>query len=131
MNIAIKLPVGWKMCYKSCDQKNVPEEFIRDPEQNENRKKLIKLNKLKREQCDESIISSTSDSSEDLLIFDEKTEKHIFNSLIEDSLDISDEDYEGLNQLEGSRISELVSATARFNYPMGINRDHTIQSKST
>ncbi|CAG2101856.1 unnamed protein product [Medioppia subpectinata] len=161
-----------KLCQKcrleKCFAVGMKKEFIRSDEENEKRKKTIRENKLKRENSEDLTDSSVSsvysftDSSNDLIIFDENKEKDILDELSVNSIDITldemtdiensitditlDEslvvmteiadkcentaivpmfreitDYNGLNELESNRISELTSAAVVFEYKMSDN----------
>ncbi|CAG2101855.1 unnamed protein product [Medioppia subpectinata] len=161
-----------KLCQKcrleKCFAVGMRKEFIRSDEQNEKRKKAMRENRLIQGNCDNllntciSSVSSSDDSLNDLIIFDENNEKDILDEILDNTIDINfDEiteivnsitnitldkdltsiakgkqkckntaivpmfreitDYNGLNELESNRISELMSAAVVFNYKMSNN----------
>ncbi|CAG2103586.1 unnamed protein product, partial [Medioppia subpectinata] len=161
-----------KSCQKcrleKCFALGMRKDFIRSDEENDKRRKLIRENKLKHENCVHltetsiSSVSSFTDSSNDLIIFDENKEKDILDELLDNTIDINldelnaeitdiensitdikinDEslenqinkniaivpmfreitDYNGLNELENNRVSELTSAAVVLNYNISEN----------
>ncbi|CAG2166423.1 unnamed protein product [Oppiella nova] len=156
--VATRVSIGRQMSYKFSDEK----EFIRNDEENRIRRQLIRENKLKQNECNESdnSVDTSSDNKNSELVL----HKDFLRDIIANTLELSDEDltdqiseiesyvtndtelhessdenelsldhtigksqnfvikpvfreltdYKGLNQLEFSRISELLSATTIF-----------------
>ncbi|CAG2101857.1 unnamed protein product [Medioppia subpectinata] len=92
-------PLTRRICQKcrlqKCFAVGMRKEFIRTDEQNEERKEIIRENKLKREKCNDLTDSSVSsvysftDSSNDLIIFNDNKEKDILNELLDNTIDFT------------------------------------------
>ncbi|XP_054169193.1 nuclear hormone receptor HR96-like [Oppia nitens] len=169
-----------KLCQKcrldKCFSVGMKKEFIRTVEENENRRKLIEDNRIKRKQnsdqrsdsFDSSISPSTLSFTSDLTI-----EYDSINEIIDSSVGLSDEeleqqimdiedldqnrsvnhklldynivnkmmankitpiytsivDYQGFNELEANRLSELTNALNILNYPILLS-NNVIKLKS-
>ncbi|CAG2118650.1 unnamed protein product [Medioppia subpectinata] len=131
-------PLTRNLCKKCRLQKclgvGMRREFIRSDEQNERRKKAMqenKLNKLKQKDILDKLLNNSIDVN-----LNEVTD--IGNSITDitlegDLLEINENntaivpmfreitDYNGLNELENNRISELTSAAVVFDYKMPNN----------
>ncbi|CAG2175507.1 unnamed protein product, partial [Oppiella nova] len=156
--VATRVSKRRQMSYKFSDEK----EFIRNDEENRIRRQLVRENKLKQNECNESdnSVDITSNNNNSELVL----HKDFLHDIIANTLELSDEDladqiseiesyvtncteiqksinenelsldrlmkkshtfaikpvfreltdYNGLNQLEFSRISELLNATTIF-----------------
>ncbi|CAG2112077.1 unnamed protein product, partial [Medioppia subpectinata] len=101
-------PLTRNLCKKCRLQKylavGMRKEFIRSDEQNERRKKAMRENKLnKLKHIGNSIIDITLE--EDLLEINENKKNTAIVPMFREITD-----YNGLNELESNRISELTSA---------------------
>ncbi|CAG2100941.1 unnamed protein product [Medioppia subpectinata] len=126
-------PLTRNLCKKCRLQKclavGMRKEFIRSDEQNEWRKKAMrenKLNKLKQKDIFDELLDNSIDvnlneitdvgNNVDLL---EINENNKYTAIVPMFREITD--YNGLNELESNRISELMSAAVVFDYKTSKN----------
>ncbi|CAG2176973.1 unnamed protein product [Oppiella nova] len=94
--VATRVSIGRQLSYKFSDEK----EFIRNDEQNRIRRQLIRENKLKQNECNESdnSVDTSSDNKNSELVL----HKDFLHDIIANTLELSDEDLT-------DRISEIES----------------------